>query len=35
LNENNRRSPEERNDEPSARGALDGAISFDINQMPQ
>lgn len=34
-NENNRRSPEERNDEPSARGALDGAIGFDINQMPQ
>ncbi|KAG1865406.1 hypothetical protein F4604DRAFT_1928554 [Suillus subluteus] len=28
-------SPEERNDEPFARGALDGTISFDIDQMPQ
>jgi hypothetical protein len=34
-NENDVRSPRERNDEPFARGALDGAISFDINQMPQ
>ncbi|KAG2040318.1 hypothetical protein BDR03DRAFT_1008289 [Suillus americanus] len=34
-NEHDGRSPEERNDEPFARGALDGAISFDIAQMPQ
>ncbi|KAG1778358.1 hypothetical protein EV702DRAFT_1095979 [Suillus placidus] len=33
--ENNGMSREERNDEPFARGALDGAISFDVDQMSQ
>ncbi|KAG0701586.1 hypothetical protein DFH29DRAFT_875809 [Suillus ampliporus] len=34
-NEKDQRSPEEGNSESFAQGALDGAISFDINQMPE